>query len=192
MVASGPSEALGHAHDQGSCSVGMCLKYVRTWWEVNSLYGSAIEAWNGARDKHPGDRTPPDGAPLFYRGGNYGHIVIGDVHHQGQRGTDCHSSGDVSDEDIAWVERTWGYEYLGWTGDLNGVTLPLGDEDEMNDEDWKKLRSIVADEVAKNNNEAAERVWTDKMQVTTPSGETESKPARQVLRETWQRIAKHV
>jgi len=149
VSASSPAEALDNAHNTTSCSVGMCLKYVRTWWEVGSLYASAIEAWNGARFKHPGDRTPPNGAPLFYRGGNYGHIVIADIHHQGCRSTDCQSSGRVSDEDIAWTERTWGYEYLGWTEDLNGVTLPLGDEDEMKDEDWKKLREIVKDEVEK-------------------------------------------
>lgn len=147
MTAQGPGEAVANAHDTANCSVGMCLKYVRTWWEIGSAYGSAIEAWNGARFKHPGDRTPPKGAPLFYRGGQYGHIVICDPDHEGQRGTDCHGSGDVSDEDIAWVERAWGYEYLGWTEDLNGVTLPLGDEDEMKDEDWTKFRKIVAEEV---------------------------------------------
>ena len=192
MTAQGPGEALQHAHAATSCSVGYCLKYVRTWWEVNSLYGSAIDAWNGARDKHPGDRKPPDGAPLFYRGGKYGHIVIADPDHEGQRGTDCHSSGDVSDDDIGWPERAWGYEYLGWTGDLNGVTLPLGDEDEMTSEDWDKLRRIVAEEVAQNNPEVVNRVWNEEMTVTTPDGKDADKSTRQVIRETWQRIAKHV
>jgi len=192
MVATSPGEALGHAHDNTTCDTGMCLKYVRTWWEVASLYGSAIEAWNGARHKHPGDRKPPNGAPLFYRGGNYGHIVIADINHQGMRSTDCHSSRQVSDDDIGWTERTWGYEYLGWTEDLNGVLLPLGEGDEMNDEDFKRIRTIVAEEVAKNNNEAAERFWTDNMTVTGTDGTNQTKASRQVLREVWQRIAKHV
>jgi hypothetical protein len=166
------------------------LKYVRTWWEVPSLYGSAIDAWNGARDKHPGDRKPPDGAPLFFRGGNYGHIVIADPDHEGMRSTDCHSSGDVSDDDIGWTERTWGYDYLGWTGDLNGVTLPLGDEDDMTSDDWDKLRRIVAEEVEKNNKHATDKVWDEPQTVTTPDGKDAEKSMRQIARETWQRVAK--
>jgi hypothetical protein len=32
----------------------------------------------------------------------------------------------VSDTDLDWPVRNWGYVYLGWTGDINGVDLPLG------------------------------------------------------------------
>jgi hypothetical protein len=42
------------------------------------------------------------------------------------RSTDCTSANDISEVDVGWPERAWGYEYLGWTGDLNGVDLPLG------------------------------------------------------------------
>ena len=91
------------------------------------------------------------------------------------RGTDMPSSGRVSESDIGWPERNWGQRYLGWTGDLNGVDLPLGNEDEMTPDDWDKLRGIVRDEVAKNNNELAERVWVDELTVTKPSGQDEEK-----------------
>jgi hypothetical protein len=55
------------------------------------------------------------------------------------RSTDCPSSGRVGDEAIAWIENNWGYDYLGWTGDLNGIDLPLGstgtgDDVELDDE----------------------------------------------------------
>jgi hypothetical protein len=170
----------------------MCLKWVRAEaWQIGSLYGSAIDAWYGAVDRHPGDRSPPLGAPLFYEGGQHGHIVIGvKANAEPMRGTDMPSSGVVSESDLDWPVRNWGVKYLGWTGDLNGVDLPLESEDEMTPEDWDKLRRIVGEEVAKNNNDAAERFWTDEMDVTTPAGNTDRKSSRQVLRELWQRIAK--
>ena len=66
------------------------------------------------------------GAPCYYRGGAYGHVVIsaggGRI-----RSTDCTSASDISEVDLSWVEEHWGYTYLGWTGDINGVDLPLTD-----------------------------------------------------------------
>jgi hypothetical protein len=104
---------------------GYCQKYVRDpCWRVPSLYGSAIEAWNGAEFKHPGDRNPPVGAPVYYRGGNYGHAVIS-VGGGRIRSTDCQSSTQVNDAALSWPETAWNYEFLGWTEDLNGVRLPL-------------------------------------------------------------------
>jgi hypothetical protein len=138
MAASGAAEAVSNGHAVGSYDTGMCQKFVRDQcWRVPSLYGSAIEAWNGARYKHPGDRNPPTGAPTYYKGGSYGHAVIfcGPDHGNDIRSTDCTSSYDVSDVPISWVESHWGYVYLGWTEDINGVrviqTGSGGGEDDM-------------------------------------------------------------
>lgn len=131
MTAKSGSEALGNADRYTSYDVGYCLKWVRTCWGVGSLYGSAIEAWNGARKKHPGDRNPPTGAPCFYRGGTYGHIVV--FRERGSskiRSTDCQTAGRVSNDALSWPERTWGQTYLGWTEDLNGVELPIDASDD--------------------------------------------------------------
>lgn len=119
---------------------GQCQKFVRgPCWEVGSLYGSAIEAWNGSTKKHKGDRNPPEGAPCYYAGGQYGHAVLAQGGAPRIRTTDAPSSGKVSDQDLDWPERQWGYTYLGWTGDINGVDLPLsgggGEEDDMNLQD---------------------------------------------------------
>jgi hypothetical protein len=125
MAAPDPATAVSNGHAVSSYDTGMCQKFVRDQcWRVPSLYGSAIEAWNGSADKHPGDRTPPNGAPVYYRGGQYGHAVL--YCHGGIRSTDCQSGGRVSDTDLDWPVRNWGYTYLGWTGDINGVDLPLG------------------------------------------------------------------
>lgn len=128
MVAQTGSEAIGNARRYQSCKVGYCLQYVRTWLEIGSRDPSAIAAWSNAGGKHQGDRRPPLGAPCFYAGGRYGHIVIagGDVNGQKMiRSTDVSSSGRVSSVDIGWCERNWGYRYLGWTETLNGVTIPF-------------------------------------------------------------------
>jgi hypothetical protein len=191
MTAPDGEAAVDNARAVDTYPPGYCQKYVREAWRVGSLYGSAIDAWYGAVDRHPGDRTPPLGAPMYYSGGQYGHAILGVAANTEKiRSTDMPSSGKVSEDVIAWVERNWGYKYLGWTGDLNGVDLPLGTEDEMTPADWDKLRGIVAAEVKKNNNDAAERVWTDELVVTKPNGADERKSARQTIRETWQRIAK--
>ena len=128
MVAKSGHEAHTNSDRVTSYASGMCQKYTREMWEVGSLYGSAQDAWDGARQKHKGDRNPPEGAPCYYSGGSqgYGHAVI----YQGQgtvriRSTDAPSAGKVSDQDLSWPESHWGLKYLGWTGDINGVDLPL-------------------------------------------------------------------
>lgn len=186
MTARSARVAVENARSVNQYASGMCQQYVRLQcWQVPSLYGSAIEAWNGARLKHPDDRTPPLGAPLYYRGGQYGHAVIF-VGGDDMRSTDCRTRGQVSDEAIRWVETHWGYAYLGWTGDINGVELPLGDsgeDDDMRPEDWERLQVMLDDTV--------EKVWAEKIKVTQPgTGEDVEKAAQQVVRETWQKVTK--
>lgn len=102
------------------------------------------------------------------------------------------SSGQVSEADLDWPVQAWGCTYLGWTEDLNGVDLPLEEqeEEEMTEEDWKKLRSIVAEEVAKNNQEAADKVWFRESSVTKRDGSKAEQSAQQTLRETYERTGK--
>jgi hypothetical protein len=192
MTSPSGQAAVDHARKTDRYDPGMCLKYVRAEaWQIGALYGDAIDAWYGAVDQHPGDRTPPLGAPMFYSGGQHGHIVFNTkANTENMRSTDMPSSGVVSEGDLDWPVTHWGARYLGWAGDLNGVDLPLGNEDEMTGDDWEKLRGIVRDEVAKNNDDAAERVWKDKLEVTNPSGEVVQKSARQTLKEVWQRVAR--
>lgn len=183
MTAPSGKAALANAREVDTYPPGYCQKYVRSAWEVASLYGSAIDAWYGAVERHPGDRKPPLGAPLYYEGGQYGHVVINrQADTNGIRGTDMPSSGVVGEDVIAWVENHWGYRYLGWTGDINSVDLPLDREDEMNDEDFKRIRSIVADEV--------DKVWAKKIDVDKPDGTPTKKSTAQVIRETLQRVQK--
>jgi hypothetical protein len=154
VVAESGRAAVDNANGYTAYDVGMCLQWVRgPCWGIGAYFGSAIDAWHGARDRHPGDRHPPVGAALFYRGGNYGHVVIAKPNAAGMRSTDCRSAGVVGDEAIGWIEQHWGYEYLGWTGDLNGVDLPLGgaedEEMELADkmDEWSPADGTSKDQV---------------------------------------------
>lgn len=189
MTADSGRQALDNARQVRTYPPGYCLKYVRAEaWQIGGLYASAIDAWHGAIKRHPGDRNPPIGAPVFYSGGKYGHIVCNAEGPDDIRSTDCQSSGQVSETDTNWPVRNWGQTYLGWTEDLNGIDLPLGDE-EMTSEDWQKLRDIVAEEIAANNPPLVDKVWSEETTVTKPNGKDEKKSTRQVIRETWQRVA---
>ena len=193
MMAGSGQEAVENARRFTSYNPpGYCLKFVRAEaWQIGGLYGSAIDAWHGAKRRHPDDRNPPLGAPMFYDSptSQYGHIVV----NTGQndiRSTDCQTSGDVSETDIDWPTRAWGQGYLGWTEDLNGVDLPLGEEEEMSPEDWEKLRKIVREEVAANNVKAADVVWYRESDVTNRDGEKSTQSAQQTVRQTYERTGK--
>lgn len=134
MTAESGSEAVANGREVTRYDQGYCQKYVRgPCWEVGSLYGSAIDAWNGARFQHPYDRNPPVGAPCYYEGGQYGHAVIS-VGGGRIRSTDCQSATYVNDAPLSWPETAWGYRYLGWTEDINGVTLPLSTKPPKDDD----------------------------------------------------------
>ena len=134
MVAQSARAAIAHANAYSSCQQGMCLKYVHVWLEIPAMYASAAEAWMRARDKHPGDQTAPAGVPVFWTGGSqgYGHIALS-VGGGKCRSTDVPSAGRVATVEIDWITEHWGQKYMGWTEDLNGVTIPYADRTLPND-----------------------------------------------------------
>lgn len=130
MVVQTPNEAINNADATKSCDPGMCLSYVRKWLEIPSGAPTAFDAWQAANHKHPGDKHPPKGAPVFWKSGpggsGAGHIAL--VRGNNMRTTDKSSAGQVANDDGTWPRTHWGQSYLGWTEDLNGVKIPyLGD-----------------------------------------------------------------
>lgn len=123
--------AIDYAHSRVGGQMpasGYCLQFVRQCFDVGSYYASAIDAWNGAKVKHPGDRNPPPAVPLYFKSPSvYDHVVFGggppandivttfnaDIRHYG---------GDA----IAGIERDFDAQYLGWAEDINGVTVYTG------------------------------------------------------------------
>lgn len=100
----------------------LCLNRVRRWIGVGARYPSAATAWANAKHRHPKDHHPPEGVPVFWTGGRFGHVAYslggGKV-----RSTDWPSRGRVGTVTIAQLTRAWGKTYAGWSEDLNGVRV---------------------------------------------------------------------
>lgn len=97
----------------------LCLRVVRGWLGVGARYPSALTAWNRARHKHPGDKHPPAGVPVFWGGRPFGHVALS-IGGGKVRSTDWPRAGRVGTASIDEITRGWRKPYLGWTSDLNG------------------------------------------------------------------------
>lgn len=99
---------------------GYCLVFTRECFDVPAYYASAIDAWNAARWRHPGDRHPPPAVPLFFTSASiYDHVCFGS---DPSRDTVTTFNDDVRPMDIASMEQSFG-PYLGWTEDVNTVRV---------------------------------------------------------------------
>lgn len=115
----------------------MCLSLARQSRGLPGVYPDAQTAWSAAIDKHPTRtnvfRNVPRGAPLFYKGGTWGHVATYAGRTKDQVhicwSNDAKVRGGVSLVPIDFFEKHWGYPLLGWTGDLNGYNLKLSDID---------------------------------------------------------------
>jgi hypothetical protein len=114
--------ALDWARGQRSFPTGMCLKFVRTCYNVPPQYATAAIAWSKTKYRHGG--TPPKGVPVWWTGGSrgFGHVAIsaggGFV-----ISTDSGGRGRVGRTSIAHITRAWGQTYRGWTEDINKVRV---------------------------------------------------------------------
>lgn len=129
MVAKNAEEAVKNSRKYKTCRVGMCLMYSRTWLEIGSGAPTASSAWAHAAYKHPGDRSVPKGAPMFWTGGSrgFGHIAIcvspGD--NPTIRSTDIPYAGVVGEAQLSWFDSHWtNLRYAGWAESLNGMVIP--------------------------------------------------------------------
>ncbi len=119
-----PAQAVNVANSITKGYGGLCLKFVRTCYNIGNLYGSARSAWENATIKHPGADLSrcPVGAPIFldHARSKYGHVAL--YMGNGKMRTTNSATNRVSTVPIAtWVG--WGYYVLGWTQDLNGVKI---------------------------------------------------------------------
>lgn len=175
---------------------GYCLQWCRERADIDSRYAWASTAWRYATNKHY-DHDAPRGAMVYWTGGphGYGHIAVS-IGHGMIRSTDAGGAGNVETVPIRWIEETWHLRYAGWADNVNGVTIPgVGDDDEMTEPEWDRMRNLVRQEVnaavdaavAPNGKEAAKQVWDKLIEVTDNSGQTVTKAAKALLRQIWQR-----
>jgi hypothetical protein len=106
---------------------GWCLRASRTAWGLPGGWDSANAWWAAvpAAHKHPWSDTPPLGAPVYFAGGNFGHIGLSD----GRGGlwhTDAPNADRIGHTPIHWPRDRWGFRSVGWASWLNGSVLPVG------------------------------------------------------------------
>jgi hypothetical protein len=100
----------------------MCLKFVRTSYNVPPQYATAAIAWSKTKYRH--SSIPPKGVPVWWTGGSrgFGHVAIsaggGYV-----ISTDSGGRGRVGRTSIRHITRAWGQTYRGWTEDINRVRV---------------------------------------------------------------------
>lgn len=95
----------------------------------------AVDGWLAEPPdaRHPGDRNPPDGVPVSWRGGTNGHGHRAVTAGGRVVSTDAPTRGQIGIVDLGWFETNWGLTYLGWSDSITGITIPQ--EDDMADPD---------------------------------------------------------
>lgn len=134
-------EAAQAAEKSWTNVVGTCQLWTRTQFGAPSAGdrdrdgdADAVDGWlsEPSATKHYGDRNPPRGVPVAFRGGSkgYGHRAVS-LGNGKIRSTDMSDDGrryqptNVGTTTIANIERSMGVTYLGWTPTITGQTIPL-------------------------------------------------------------------
>lgn len=122
-----PSEAVAWATTRLNAGYnGLCLAHVQDAYGAAAVEPSAISAWNNSKYKHPTAdlASAPYGAPIYWSqpGNPYGHIAL---HLTGDRMyTTDSSAGHPHEASISDWQTRYGYQPLGWTGDIEGQPIP--------------------------------------------------------------------
>ena len=121
-----PAQAIARiaaqAKNRVALRVGMCQHYVRSAYGIGAGAGDAVGAWNAAKYKHPGDKSPIVGAFVFW-GGGHGHVAI---YAGGGKVWSPGGPGDLTHWVLCSIDsitKGWHKSYLGWTEDDNGTRV---------------------------------------------------------------------
>ena len=116
-----PVVALARARRTETFPAMNCLVFVRTRYGVGPGALTAALGFDMTKVRHS-DSTPPPGVPVWWHGGEFGHVAISCG---GGRviSTDWPRSGSVGRVGIARLTRDWTKVYKGWSEDINGVTI---------------------------------------------------------------------
>lgn len=134
MVIATRDQAARRAEASKTNTPGMCQAWTRGIYGAPSVGdvdrdddADAIDGWRAepGPSRHPGDRNPPRGVPLAWKGGRngFGHraISLGD---RKVRSIDVAGRGRVGTVSLDFFEKNWDMEYLGWSETISGIIIP--------------------------------------------------------------------
>lgn len=118
------AQAIAWSKTQKSGFKGLCLVFVRSCYGIDVLFPSAAAAWAGAKKKHHTNSLAnvPVGAPVFFHipTNAYGHVAL--YLGGGLFRTNYSAKGTVITAGLDHAVFR-GMTMLGWSEDLNGVTI---------------------------------------------------------------------
>jgi len=121
-------QAVANARASRTNTPRFCAQWTRVCFGVGALgdfdgdgAADAEDMWKASKKRHPGDKNPPAGVPVFWGGGSAdnGHAAVS-LGNGMIRSTDAGGSGVVATVSINFPTEKWGMPYLGWTEDLYG------------------------------------------------------------------------
>lgn len=138
------SQAIEKAKGQTRNVVGTCQLNVRTWFNAPSAGdqdgdgdADAVDGWKSEplSARHYGDRNPPRGRPLAFKGGRlgYGHRALSGVNsvfstdmynNRYRAGYTSRVTGTSTSDAIAKIEAAMGVTYVGWSDTIDGQPIP--------------------------------------------------------------------
>jgi hypothetical protein len=119
-----PSQSVVRARSYTTYRVGYCLNFVWNAIAAPQHLGisDANAGWAATRNRHS-SLTPPAGVPVYWAGGNHGHVALS-VGGGRVRSTDYPHRGTVGEVGIAELTRVWHLTYRGWGSDYCGNPIP--------------------------------------------------------------------
>lgn len=131
-------------------NAGMCLAFAQSVYGAPVCYRSAWEAWENTQDKHT-EGLPPVSVPVWFSHygtygnppsyENWGHVVAY-IPGEGFLSSPGEGYGSEILDSIQQVEYRFNSKYVGWSTDINGLTVAQNNGDEMTPEQAQKLNAI--------------------------------------------------
>lgn len=102
----------------------LCLQFTRLCYGVAASAPDANAGWRNATKRHAATSGAniPAGVPVWWAVGSYGHVAISTGNGKCVS-NDILRSGKVDEVSIDYITKRWGARLLGWSEDINGVTV---------------------------------------------------------------------